>query len=46
VQSKAARADCPECVTDGQVLLMKVGGEFNFEKDMEAKPGQRKGQSR
>jgi hypothetical protein len=46
VQSKAARADCPECVTDGQVLLMTVGGEFNFEKDMEAKPGQRKGQSR
>jgi hypothetical protein len=31
VQSKAPRADCPECVTDGQVLLMKVDGSFGFE---------------
>jgi hypothetical protein len=30
VQSKAARPDCPECVTDGQLLLARIGGEFGF----------------
>lgn len=33
VQSKLPRADCPECVTDGQLLIMKVGGEFDFDRD-------------
>lgn len=31
VQSKLPRADCPECVTDGQLLIMKVGGSFDFQ---------------
>jgi hypothetical protein len=30
VQSKLPIASCPECVTDGQLLLMKVGGTFDF----------------
>jgi hypothetical protein len=30
VQSKEALPDCPECVTNGQLLLMKIGGTFNF----------------
>jgi hypothetical protein len=31
VQSKLPRADCPECVTDGQLLLIKVGGELGLD---------------
>lgn len=31
VQSKDPRPDCPECVTDGQLLLVKIGGEFGFD---------------
>ena len=30
VQSKSPRADCPECASDGQLLIMKVGGSFGF----------------
>ena len=30
VQSKEALDGCPECVTNGQLLLMKVGGDFDF----------------
>lgn len=32
VQSKARiPAICPDCASDGQVLLVKIGGEFDFE---------------
>ena len=30
VQSKEPLATCPECVTNGQLLIMKVGGKFNL----------------
>jgi len=33
VQSKRALEDCPECVSDGQLLIMRVGDTFGFAED-------------
>ena len=30
VQSKDPVPDCPECVENGQLLIVKVGGDFDF----------------
>lgn len=32
VQSKDPLADCPECVSDGQLLIMRIGNTFTFRK--------------
>jgi hypothetical protein len=31
VQSKEALADCPECASNGQLLIMKIGDDFDLD---------------